>query len=57
MMGTREPLRGGAEWDAFTRWRRCCGKRAGRWAAIKRKFWRRVRKLHRLRARAEAADA
>lgn len=53
MMGTREPLKGGDEWDYLTlRGKRYCAKRAGTRRIIKAKFWRRTRKRHRL----EVAD-
>lgn len=45
MMGWRERLVGGDEYDAFTGWRRVCIWRAGERAKIKRAFRRRVRRL------------
>ena len=45
MMGTRHPLKGGDEYDAFTGWRRFLKFRAGDRSRIKAKFWRRVRKM------------
>ena len=48
-MGTRETLKGGNEWDAFSRKsRRITHSSNGKYAWIKARFWRRVRKLHRL---------
>lgn len=52
MMGTREPLKGGDEWDFLTKAKRYCRSRAGARRIIKAKFWRRTRKQHRL----EVAD-
>ena len=45
MMGWRERMVGGDEYDAFTGWRRVCIWRAGERARIKRAFRRRVRRL------------
>lgn len=47
-MGTREPLKGGAEWDYLTRGRCFHRKVAGRVRLVKQTFWQRVRKAHRL---------
>jgi len=48
MMGTREKLRGGNEYDTLTKkGRRVFSgvfRHAGRAAAVKRQFWKRVRK-------------
>ena len=45
MMGTRERLRGGEEFDALTKKaRRIHRSRAGKVAVAKRPFWRRVRR-------------
>ncbi len=55
MMGTREPLICGDEYDYLTRARRFCRKRAGKFVRVKRAFWRRVRKAYRLETRAMAA--
>jgi len=54
MLGHRGKIKGGGEWDVFTRWRRwmCYTRRPGVCKAIKRKFNRRQRKL----ARAELRD-
>lgn len=52
MMGTRERLRGGDEWDYLTKGRRFFRKRPGKFAAVKARFWRRVRKLRRLETKA-----
>jgi hypothetical protein len=54
MMGTKERLISGDEWDCLTRGRRYENKRAGKFRIIKAKFWRRVRKQARLRAVGEA---
>lgn len=55
MMGTREPLKGGDEYDYLTRARRYYNKRAGKFKPIKQGFWRRVRKIYRLAITNEAA--
>lgn len=39
------PLKGGEEYDAFTRWRRFLRWRAGDRRKIKRRFWKRARRL------------
>lgn len=46
MMGHREPLKGGDEWDVFTGWRKVLKytARAGVCRAIKTKFNRRQRR-------------
>ena len=46
MMGHLERLKGGGEWDVFTRWRRyCCYlKKSGAVKYVKRKFNRRIRR-------------
>lgn len=44
MMGHREELKSGDEYDALTRWRRYVGYRAGTVKAIKRGFNKRVRR-------------
>lgn len=51
MMGTREPLKGGDEWDYLTRARKYYAKRAGKFTKIKRQFWKRVRKYRNKEAR------
>lgn len=44
MMGHREPMKGGEEYDAFTKWRHVLRRpRGGGWHRIKQKFWRRIR--------------
>lgn len=48
MMGHRERLKGGWEWDAFTGWRRVMN---ADWAGIKRRARRRVRRAARARLR------
>lgn len=50
-LGPPIPMKGGDEYDGLTRWRRYLAKRAGRWKAVKRGYWRRVRRV--LRAREE----
>ena len=45
MMGTKEKLRGGDEYDFLTRARRWYVKRRGEVKRVKRRFWKRVRKL------------
>lgn len=57
MMGTREPLRGGWEYDALTRGRRRTHWKAGKVARWKRQFWKRTRKQARAHAATEAAKA
>jgi hypothetical protein len=47
MMGTREKLRGGWEYDALTRGRRMSRWKAGKAARWKRQFWKRVRRQKR----------
>ena len=47
MMGHRERLKGGDEYDAFTKWRRCLHWRSGEIKKIKRGYHKRVRKEHR----------
>ncbi len=54
MMGTREPLVGGDEYDYLTRGRRRIKKRAGKFRPVKRGFWQRVRKAYRLATLGEA---
>ena len=46
MMGHREKIKGGDEYDAFTNWRRvlCYTRRPGVTKSIKAKFSRRVRR-------------
>jgi len=44
MMGHREELKSGDEYDALTRWRKYVGYRAGTVKAIKRKFNKRIRR-------------
>lgn len=48
MMGHRETLKGGAEFDALTRWRKLMHWRPGEVKAIKRAFWKRQRRQGRL---------
>jgi len=43
MMGHREQMVGGAEFDAFTRWRRFLHWKPGMRRWIKRHFWKRIR--------------
>lgn len=45
MMGYREPHKSGDEDDAFTRWRRVPNWRAGARKSIKRRFWKRQRRI------------
>jgi hypothetical protein len=46
MMGHRERLYGGCEFDAFTRgWRKYLVKKAGKFKKIKVRFNRRIRRL------------
>lgn len=44
VMGHREKLKGGDEYDALTKARRVYGPTAGTVKQIKQKFWRRVRR-------------
>lgn len=44
MMGHREPLKNGTEWDAFTGWRRFLRWKRGVLRQIKTKFNRRIRR-------------
>ncbi len=48
MMGTRAKLVDGDEWDALTRGRKYHGWRAGMIRLIKRRFWKRQRKMARI---------
>ena len=55
MMGHRESLKTGDEWDVFTRWRKllkCCGK-AGHCRDVKRRFNKRLRREARKEVREE----
>jgi hypothetical protein len=52
-MGTREPMRGGSEYDYLTRARRFFRKKAGKFTQIKAAFWQRTRKMYRLKTDAE----
>jgi hypothetical protein len=57
MMGTREKLRGGDEWDAFCRrCRRVVKFAPGRLKRIKRQFWKRFRKRMRPEHRPPETD-
>jgi hypothetical protein len=47
MMGTREKLVGGDEYDALTRARQFYSCRPGQVQSVKAKFWRRIRKAAR----------
>lgn len=55
MMGHKEPMKGGAEFDAFSRWRKHLHWTRGHLAWIKKHFNRRVRRE--ARAALEAKDA
>lgn len=44
MMGHREKLKGGDEYDALTRWKRYLGWRPGQRKLVKRQFWKRQRR-------------
>lgn len=44
MMGHRFKLRGGDEYDAFTKWRRFLRWKPGQLRKIKRRYWKRFRK-------------
>jgi hypothetical protein len=54
MMGTRQRLRGGIEYDALTRFRRRIRLRQSEVARAKRQFWKRTRKEARSAAEREA---
>lgn len=57
MMGHREQMKGGAEFDAFTCWRKMMRWRPGEVKAVKRGFWKRQRREVRLaNARAHSGD-
>lgn len=59
MMGTREKMRSGDEYDALTRRGRRALKlfwKPGIAAKTKRRFWKRIRKSGRLNASSEATD-
>ena len=51
MMGTKEKLKGGDEYDFLTRARKWYIHRSGKVQKVKRKFWKRVRKMWRNKAR------
>lgn len=53
MMGHRETLRGGNEYDAFTRWRRVIIWKSGEIKAIKKRFNRRIRRREKILIRME----
>ena len=55
MMGHRERLVGGDEYDAFTSWRKVVVCRAGEIRVIKRRFWKRQRAEWRNRIAPQAA--
>lgn len=57
MMGHREKLRGGSEYDFLTRARRYYAKRAGKIRWWKRNFSKRVRRDAKEEALREARDA
>jgi hypothetical protein len=48
MISKRIPLKGGAEYDVFSGWRRvlCYTSRSGVCSAIKRKYVKRLRQVH-----------
>ena len=54
-MKPETPLRGGDEYDAFTRWRRFLKWKAGSIKRVKRRYWHRVRQLVKLELRREGA--
>jgi hypothetical protein len=43
MMGTKEKLKGGDEYDFLTRARKWIGHRSGEVKRVKRRFWKRIR--------------
>ena len=45
-MGHKEKLKGSAEYDALTGWRKFLNFRAGQVKKIKRSFWKRIRKKY-----------
>jgi hypothetical protein len=58
MMGTREILKGGGEYEALTRGgRRYVQLARGEVRRIKRQFWKRIRKTYRRRTWDEALEA
>ena len=56
MMGTKEPLRGGDEYDVLTRWRRLVRGRRLAAQKVKRRFWKRIRKIWRNKTKHEAGE-
>lgn len=46
MMGHKEKLKGSAEYDALTGWRKLLKFRAGQVKKIKKSFWKRIRKKY-----------
>lgn len=55
-MGHRERLKGGDEYDYLTRARRFLYHRAGQIKKIKRKFWKRTRKIMKSKIKNTASD-
>jgi hypothetical protein len=53
MMGTKEKLKGGDEWDIFSRWRKYTRTQRYEVQKVKRKFWKRVRKIWRNKVKGE----
>ena len=54
MMGHREKLIRGDEYDALTRWKRVLHWKPGERPAVKRRFWKRIRaKFRRLREKCD----
>lgn len=56
MMGTREKLRGGIEYDSLTRFRHRIRLRPGETQRAKRQFWKRIRKRARIEASQKLTD-
>lgn len=57
MMGTRERMINGDEYDYLTRARRFSKKKPGKFTQVKQAFWQRVRKARRLEAINETRGA
>jgi len=47
MRADRMPLKGGDEYDVFTGWRHVVSLRRGTTKAVKRRYWRRIRRAWR----------
>ena len=55
MMGHREQLKGGSEYDCLTKWRKYMKNHSGESHSVKKKFSRRVRREIKLEIRKEVS--